>query len=162
MMPTRFPWKKTKRATWALVLASGLCAHTAYAGGFQVFAHGAKAVGSGYAQQASTDDASSAWWNPAAYGFAEHAQLGLAVHVLAPEGRFTNQGSTTYPPPPQGLPLTGNDGGKLNDLGLLGTSTTRSRSTIRSRSGLLSPSRSACPQVTTAAGSGTTTRSIRP
>lgn len=120
MMLTRFPRKRPKRATWALVMASGLCAHTASAGGFQVFAHGAKAVGSAYAQQASTDDASSAWWNPAAYGFADHAQLGLAVHVLAPEGRFTNQGSTTYLPPPQGLPLVGNDGGKLNDLGYIG------------------------------------------
>ena len=108
-----------KLACTALI-ASVICSNSAFAGGFQVFAHGTRAVGSAYAEQASRDDASSAWWNPAAYGFADRAQFAIAAHVLAPNGEFSNSGSTTFLPPPQGIPLTGNNGGKLNDLLFIG------------------------------------------
>ena len=102
--------------------AAAMCAlpTCALAGGFQVFAHGARAVGSAFAEQASRDDPSSAWWAPAAFGFMDRPRFTTAVHTASPHGRFESGAARTFLPPPQGTVIAGNNGGSLNDLSIVG------------------------------------------
>lgn len=102
-----------KHQHWIVILlgASG----AAWGGGFQLFEHSARGLGTAFAEQAAASDASTVFWNPAGMTRLPGRQLSLAGYVLKPTGRFSDQGSRTFLPPPNGLPLVGGDGGDPGD-----------------------------------------------
>jgi len=103
----------TKKMT-ALAVAAALGGLTsgAIAGGFGIGTQSGSGTGNAFAGgAAAADDASVAWFNPAAMTLIPGTQVAGALHVLKPSFKFTNQGSTgpgTFAPAGTG---DGGDGG---------------------------------------------------
>jgi long-chain fatty acid transport protein len=102
-----------KHQHWIVILlgASG----AAWGGGFQLFEHSVRGLGTAFAEQAAASDPSTVFWNPAGMTRLPGRQLSVAGYVLKPTGHFSDQGSRTFLPSPNGLPLSGGDGGDPGD-----------------------------------------------
>jgi long-chain fatty acid transport protein len=97
-------------------MAIGLGASSlAWGGGFQVFEHSVRGLGTAFAEQAAASEPSTVFWNPAGMTHLPGKQFSMAGYGLKPTGRFSDQGSRTFLPPPNGLPLNGGDGGDPGD-----------------------------------------------
>lgn len=99
-----------RRVRWITLIAAGYGSCT-WAGGFQLFEQSARAVGSGFSNQVSADDPTTAFWNPAGMTRLTGTRFALVGGVIKPTGKFSDAGSRTFLPPPGGLPLPGGDGG---------------------------------------------------
>lgn len=101
-----------KLMTFAVAAALGGLASSAVAGGFAIGTQSGSGTGNAFAGgAAAADDASVAWFNPAAMTLLPGKQVAGALHVLKPSFKFENQGSTgatTFAPAGTG---DGGDGG---------------------------------------------------
>jgi long-chain fatty acid transport protein len=87
------------------------------AGGFGIGTQSGSGTGNAFAGgAAAADDASVAWFNPAAMTLIPGKQIAGALHVVSPSFKFTNQGSTGAFASP---PASSNDGGDGGDLTLI-------------------------------------------
>jgi long-chain fatty acid transport protein len=96
--------------TLAVATALGGMASSAVAGGFAIGTQSGSGTGNAFAGGAAgADDASVAWYNPAAMTLIPGKQVAGALHVLKPSFKFENQGSTgAFAAQPAG---NGGDGG---------------------------------------------------
>lgn len=95
----------------AAVLGGG--GSTAQGAGFFLPYQGAAAIGNSLAGTAALgEDASTAYWNPAAMSRLEESQIAVAAHYAAPTIQFSNNGSTG---PAFIVPSTGGNGGDAGD-----------------------------------------------
>jgi long-chain fatty acid transport protein len=84
-----------KLMTLAVAAALGGMASSAVAGGFAIGTQSGSGTGNAFAGgAAAADDASVAWFNPAAMTLIPGTQIAGALHALKPSFKFTNQGST--------------------------------------------------------------------
>lgn len=91
----------------AAVLGGG--GSTAQGAGFFLPYQGAAAIGNSLAGTAALgEDASTAYWNPAAMSRLQEGQVAFAAHYAAPIVQFSNNGSTG---PAAIVPATGGNGG---------------------------------------------------
>jgi long-chain fatty acid transport protein len=99
-----------KLMTLAVATALGGMASSAVAGGFAIGTQSGSGTGNAFAGGAAgADDASVAWYNPAAMTLIPGKQVAGALHVLKPSFKFENQGSTgAFAAQPAG---NGGDGG---------------------------------------------------
>lgn len=99
-----------KLMTLAVAAALGGLASSAVAGGFAIGTQSGSGTGNAFAGgAAAADDASVAWFNPAAMTLIPGKQVAGALHVLKPSFKFENQGSTgAFAAPGTG---NGGDGG---------------------------------------------------
>ena len=102
-----------------LLLVASVVSANAQAGGFQLFEQSAKGLGSAFSEQASANDTSTAFWNPAGLTRLHGQNFSLSGHLIKPSSHFVNEGSHTSLPPPSGLPLTGGNGGDPGDLAVI-------------------------------------------
>lgn len=105
--------------TLLLIAAFLLPCGAAQSGGFQLFEHSARSTGTAFAEQGLEGDASTVFWNPAGMAQLAGRNLALGMHALKPSGEFSNRGSRTFLPPPNGIPLSGGTGGDPGDLNLI-------------------------------------------
>jgi long-chain fatty acid transport protein len=101
------------------LLGAALAGHNALAGGFQLFEQSVKGLGSAFSDQASAGDASTTFWNPAGLTRLTGQHAAVAGQLIKPTGRFANEGTRTFLPPPAGLPMSGGDGGDPSDFTLI-------------------------------------------
>jgi len=90
--------KACKKQVVALAVAAALGGLTsgATAGGFAIGTQSGSGVGNAFAGgAAAADDASVAWYNPAAMTLLPGMQVAGALHFLKPSFKFENQGSTS-------------------------------------------------------------------
>lgn len=81
--------------TLAVAAALGGLASSAVAGGFAIGTQSGSGTGNAFAGgAAAADDASVAWFNPAAMTLLPGKQVAGALHLLKPSFKFQNQGST--------------------------------------------------------------------
>lgn len=79
----------------AVAVALGAWAPSAFAGGFAIGTQSGSGTGNAFAGgAAAADDASVAWYNPAAMTLLPGKQVAGALHILKPSFKFENQGST--------------------------------------------------------------------
>lgn len=79
----------------AVAAALGAWAPSAFAGGFAIGTQSGSGTGNAFAGgTAAADDASVAWYNPAAMTLLPGKQVAGALHILKPSFKFQNQGST--------------------------------------------------------------------
>ena len=103
--------------TLAVATALGGMASSAVAGGFAIGTQSGSGTGNAFAGgAAAADDASVAWFNPAAMTLIPGKQVAGALHVLKPSFKFENQGSSgvfscVSPPFPACPGGEGGDGG---------------------------------------------------
>lgn len=101
----------TTRSLAALAVGAALCAQatSAIAGGFAIGTQSGSGTGNAFAGGAAgADDASVAWYNPAAIvALPAGSQMAAALHVLKPSFRFQNSASTL----PAGTGEGGDGGG---------------------------------------------------
>jgi len=84
-----------KLIPFAVAAALGGMASSAVAGGFAIGTQSGSGTGNAFAGgAAAADDASVAWYNPAAMTLLPGKQVAGALHVLKPSFKFQNQGST--------------------------------------------------------------------
>ena len=84
-----------KLTSVAVAAALGGMATGAVAGGFAIGTQSGSGTGNAFAGgAAAADDASVAWYNPAAMTLIPGKQVAGALHVLKPSFKFENQGST--------------------------------------------------------------------
>ena len=85
-----------KLASVAVAAALGGMATGAVAGGFAIGTQSGSGTGNAFAGgAAAADDASVAWYNPAAMTLLPGKQVAGALHVLKPSFKFENNGSTS-------------------------------------------------------------------
>jgi long-chain fatty acid transport protein len=105
------------RKLMALAVGTALGGMTASAGasGFAIGTQSGSGVGNAFAGgAAAADDASVAWFNPAAMTLIPGKQIAGALHIVNPSFKFQNTGSTAV-----GLPGSDPDGGDGGDLTLI-------------------------------------------
>ena len=79
------------------LIVACIIAGNALAGGFQLFEQSVKGLGSAFSDQATSTDASTAFWNPAGLVRLHGHHISLLGHVIKPTGHFVDTGSrTTY------------------------------------------------------------------
>ena len=91
----------------------GVLSSSAFGGAFQLFEHGAGAIGSAATNQVEAKDASAIFWNPAALSFLPDGSTSAAFHLILPTGKFVNTSSTTTI---GNTPISGNNGGDPGSL----------------------------------------------
>lgn len=98
---TRLPSK----TLLAVVLAAALSHSSVHAAGFALIEQSGSSAGNAYAGAAAvSEDASSAWFNPASLAeLPKGLHMSAAGHLVAPKAKFTNKGSWINPA------LTGGD-----------------------------------------------------
>lgn len=89
------------------------------AAGFQLFEQSISGLGTSFASTAAAEDASTIWWNPAGMSYLPGGNFTLGGHIIKPTAEFENQGSRTLLPPPNGLPMSGGNGGDAGGIALL-------------------------------------------
>lgn len=89
------------------------------AAGFQLFEQSVSGLGTSFAATAAAEDASTLWWNPAGMSYLSGTNFSLAGHIVKPTAEFENQGSRTFLPPPNGLALSGGNGGDAGDIAFI-------------------------------------------
>jgi long-chain fatty acid transport protein len=101
-----------KLISLAVAVALSGMASSAVAGGFAIGTQSGSGTGNAFAGgAAAADDASVAWFNPAAMTLIPGKQIAGALHIVNPSFKFTNQGSTgAFAAPGTG---DGGDGGDL-------------------------------------------------
>jgi len=101
-----------KIASVAVAAALGGMATSAGASGFAIGTQSGSGVGNAFAGgAAAADDASVAWFNPAAMTLIPGKQIAGALHIVDPSFKFQNTSSTAV-----GLPGANADGGDGGDL----------------------------------------------
>jgi long-chain fatty acid transport protein len=90
-----------------------------YAAGFLLYEQSVSGLGTSFASTAAAEDASTLWWNPAGMSYLSGTNFTLAGHIVRPTSEFKNQGSRTFLPPPNGLPLSGGNGGDAGDVAFI-------------------------------------------
>ena len=84
-----------KLVSFAVAAALAGLASSAVAGGFAIGTQSGSGTGNAFAGgAAAADDASVAWFNPAAMTLIPGTQIAGALHALKPSFKFQNQGST--------------------------------------------------------------------
>ena len=84
-----------KLVSFAVAAALAGLASSAVAGGFAIGTQSGSGTGNAFAGGAAgADDASVAWFNPAAMTLIPGTQIAGALHALKPSFKFQNQGST--------------------------------------------------------------------
>jgi long-chain fatty acid transport protein len=85
-----------KVMTWFVAAALAVLAAPALAGGFGIGTQSGSGTGNAFAGgAAAADDASVAWYNPAAMTLLpSNRQAAAAIHLIRPSFKFTNTGST--------------------------------------------------------------------
>ena len=79
----------------AIAAALGGMASSALAGGFAIGTQSGSGTGNAFAGgAAAADDASVAWFNPAAMTLIPGKQIAGALHVVNPSFKFSNSAST--------------------------------------------------------------------
>jgi long-chain fatty acid transport protein len=91
----------------------------AQAAGFQLFEQSVSGLGTSFASTAAAEDASTVWWNPAGMSYLSGGNFSLGGHIIKPTAEFENQGSRTLLPLPNGLPMSGGNGGDAGGIALL-------------------------------------------
>lgn len=95
----------------ALMVFGG--ASSAQAAGFYLQENSVSGQGAAFSGvTSSAKDASAVWFNPAALTQLKDRQMNVAVHILNPETRITDTGSTLDPDGPGGAPPNALNGGK--------------------------------------------------
>ncbi len=89
------------------------------AAGFQLFEQSVSGLGTSFASTAAAEDASTIWWNPAGMSYLSGGNFTLGGHIIKPTAEFENQGSRTLLPLPNGLPMSGGNGGDAGGVALL-------------------------------------------
>jgi long-chain fatty acid transport protein len=104
-----------KLAALAVGAALGGVAASAFAGGFAIGTQSGSGTGNAFAGgAAAADDASVAWFNPAAMTLIPGKQIAGALHIVNPSFKFQNSSSTAM-----GLAGANADGGDGGDLALI-------------------------------------------
>jgi long-chain fatty acid transport protein len=104
-----------KLSALAVGAALGGVVGSAGAAGFAIGTQSGSGVGNAFAGgAAAADDASVAWFNPAAMTLIPGKQIAGALHIVNPSFKFQNTGSTAV-----GLPGSDPDGGDGGDLTLI-------------------------------------------
>lgn len=98
------------------VAVAVLMIDVACAGGFQVYNQSVSGLGTSTAHQAAVEDATTAYWNPAGMVYLPQRSFTLGVDLIKQHAEFKNKGSTTFLPPPNGVPLGGGSGGDSGDV----------------------------------------------
>ena len=98
-----------------VVLMAAFGSVDALGGGFQLFEQSVKGLGSAFSDQATASDASTVFWNPAGLTRLKGDNVSVAGQVIKATGRFSDQGTRTFLPPPNGLPMSGGNGGDPGD-----------------------------------------------
>ncbi len=100
-------------------IASTGWASCAHAAGFQLFEQSVSGLGTSFASTAAAEDASTLWWNPAGMSYLSGTNFTLAGHIVRVTAEFKNEGSRTFLPPPNGLPLSGGNGGDAGGVAFI-------------------------------------------
>ncbi len=110
-----------QRAAFSLAICAAGCGWISYvhAAGFQLFEQSVSGLGTSFASTAAAEDASTVWWNPAGMSYLSGRNISLGGHIIKPTAEFENQGSRTLLPLPNGLPLSGGNGGDAGGVALL-------------------------------------------
>ena len=82
-----------------------------FASGFQLFEQSVSSIATAGANQAAPDDATTAFYNPAAMVRLRGAHLSIAGTLIKPTGHFSVTEAQTVAPPPDGIPIAGGSGG---------------------------------------------------
>jgi long-chain fatty acid transport protein len=82
-----------------------------FAAGFQLFEQSVSSIATAGANQAAPDDATTAFYNPAAMVRLRGAHLSIAGTLIKPTGHFSVTEAQTVAPPPAGIPISGGSGG---------------------------------------------------
>lgn len=106
-------------ATVAITLAGTSWFSNAQAAGFQLFEQSVSGLGTSFASTAAAEDASTVWWNPAGMSYLSGGNFTLGGHIIKPTAKFKNQDSRTLLPLPNGLPMSGGNGGDAGGIALL-------------------------------------------
>ena len=106
-------------ATVAVTLAGTSWFSNAQAAGFQLFEQSVSGLGTAFASTAAAEDASTVWWNPAGMSYLSGGNFTLGGHIIKPTAKFKNQDSRTLLPLPNGLPMSGGNGGDAGGIALL-------------------------------------------
>jgi long-chain fatty acid transport protein len=106
-------------ATVAVTLAGTSWFSNAQAAGFQLFEQSVSGLGTSFASTAAAEDASTVWWNPAGMSYLSGGNFTLGGHIIKPTAKFKNQDSRTLLPLPNGLPMSGGNGGDAGGIALL-------------------------------------------
>ena len=105
--------------TLAVTFAGTGCFSNVQAAGFQLFEQSVSGLGTSFASTAAAEDASTVWWNPAGMSYLPGGNFTLGGHIIKPTAEFENQGSRTLLPLPNGLPMSGSNGGNAGGIALL-------------------------------------------
>ena len=107
------------------LLALGLIASTAQAGGFAVREQSASLLGSAFAGAAAGGDLSSSFWNPAAFGIAKDGFSSEShTSILIPDSELTNGRTSVVLPSGASVPVNigGANSTEIDKLGALSAS----------------------------------------
>ena len=107
------------------LLALGLMASTAQAGGFAVREQSASLLGSAFAGAAAGGDLSSSFWNPAAFGIAKDGFSSEShTSILIPDSELTNGRTSVVLPSGASVPVNigGANSTEIDKLGALSAS----------------------------------------
>lgn len=89
------PQKRRPLAVFVSLACLGGLSGMAQAGGFALIEHGASGMGNAYAGAAAvSQDASTAWFNPAGMSNVQGRQVAIGLHVLKTESTWTDSGTT--------------------------------------------------------------------
>ena len=90
-MRSRAPFAKWPVLIWGLMLT--VLGHAAFASSFQLQEQSASGLGLAYSgMAAATQDASTAFWNPAGMSFISGTEVSVAADFIAPQFNFTSDG----------------------------------------------------------------------
>jgi len=107
---------KVGRACVLMTLGLAAGSQTSLAAGFALIEQSVSGMGTAYAgTAASADSVDTLYFNPAGMTRLPGTQAGAAVHLILPQNRFDNDG-TSYSPAFGGAPISGGDGGNASSL----------------------------------------------
>lgn len=95
---------------WLLLIAGIYPFGTGWASGFQLFEQSVSSIATAGANEAAPDDATAAFYNPAAM-VRLGGRLSIGTTVVKPTGHFDVGQARTVAPPPDGIPIGGGNGG---------------------------------------------------
>ena len=97
-------------------LGLACCSQGVHAAGFALIEQGVAGMGTAYAGAAATaDSVDTLYFNPAGMTRLPGTQSGAAVHLILPQTKFKDRG-TTFSPLVGGAPIPGGDGGDASEL----------------------------------------------
>jgi len=106
-------WRARSAARLALATLALAASQTLHAAGFALIEQGVSGMGTAYAGAAATaDTVDTLFFNPAGMTRLPGTQGGVGLHLVLPQNKFENEG-TTYV---TGQPIPGGDGGDASSL----------------------------------------------